>query len=133
MNVKRFILASLAVFVLFIGFDFLVHVLILGPQYEAIKGIWRIDMDKFMWIINVAELLFAFVFVYAFTKGYEGKGILEGIRYGVIIWILVQVVGTVSQLVIYPIPKELALQWIGYGLVQYLVFGVVTSLIYKEK
>ena len=85
MNTKRFILATLAVFIAGMILDYLVHMVILKGAYEALASIWRTDMNSLMWLMYVGSLIFAFLFIYIFIKGYEGKGIMEGVRYGLII------------------------------------------------
>ena len=129
-NIKRFVLATLAVFVVYEAIDLLVHMVILGKTYQAMR-IWRPDMEQKMWIIYLAVLIFSAVFVYVYSKGYEGKGLIEGLRFGVITWALIKLPGILSQYVIYPVPYKLALKWLGFALIQMAVIGIIVSLIYK--
>jgi hypothetical protein len=131
MNTKRFIIASIVIFVIYEILDFIEHGLILGSSYMSLTGIWRTDINSVMWIMVVTALVFSFLFVYIFTKGYEGKGILEGIRYGLLIGLLMVVIDIFNQYVIYPIPFILVLQWIIYGLVRFVIYGIVAAAIYK--
>ncbi len=133
MNVKRFIIASIVIVVLFIATDFLIHAVLLGPVYMALENLWRPNMEKLMWIMNVGKLLFSFLFVYIFIKGYENKGILEGIRFGIIMGLLMHGLGSTAQYVVYPVPGSLALKWFIFGMIQYIIFGIAVSLIYKPK
>lgn len=133
MNVKRFLLAALAVFVTFQVLDFLIHGLYLAPTYEALASIWRPDMMELMWVMYCTGAVLALLFVYIFVKGYQGKGIMEGVRYGLVIGLLMTVVGGLNQFVIYPVPLDLVIKWIVYGLAEFIVAGVVTALIYKPK
>ena len=66
------------------------------------------------------------------AKGLEGKGVLEGIRFSVIVALLMLIPGMLNQYVVYPVPFSLAFQWIVYGLIQYIACGVVAALIYKQ-
>jgi tryptophan-rich sensory protein len=133
MNVKRYIGASITVFVSFQVLDFIIHGIILAPTYEALKDVWRQDMMSKMWIMYITSLVLSFLFAYVFTKGYEGKGIAEGIRYGIIIGLLMNVVGMFNQYVVYPIPFSLALKWFIFGTIEFVACGIVASLIYKPK
>lgn len=130
MNTKRFILASIAVFVAYEIIDSIVHALILCGTYETLKDIWRPDMEQKMWIMYIAVLFFSFLFVYIFTKGYENKGIAEGIRYGLLIGLLINI-GMFYQYVVYPLPLTLVVQWFIYGMIQYIICGIIASIIYK--
>jgi len=89
-------------------------------------------MDK-MWIIHITNFIFSFLFVYIFTKGYENKGIVEGLRFGLIIGLLMNVVGMFNQYAVYPLPFSLAIQWFIYGIIQYVICGAVAASIYREK
>ncbi|MEJ2628987.1 MAG: hypothetical protein P8078_10565, partial [bacterium] len=74
MNGKRFLLASIIVFIVFEALNFVIHGLILAGAYEATMELWRADMNQKMWIIYLGDLVRAFLFVYIFIKGYENKG-----------------------------------------------------------
>lgn len=131
MNVKRFVFASLAVFVVGMILDFIIHNVILMEAYEALASIWRADMNSLMWIMYVGSFIFAFLFVYIFTKGYEGKGIMEGVRYGLIIGLLMLLTGVFGQYAMYPLPFNLIIQWFVFGMIEFIIFGVVAAVIYK--
>ena len=131
MNVKKFILTSIVVFIVYEILTYVVHGLILGNTYMAMPGVWRQDMQSMMWIMWLGALFFCFMFVFVFTKGYEGKGIGEGVRFGLIIGLLMVVVQMLDQYVIYPVPFGLVLQWIVFGLIQYIILGIVAALLYK--
>ena len=132
-HVKKFIIASIAVFVSFQVLDFVIHRLILGATYESIEGVWRTDMMSKMWIMCITSFVMSFLFVYLFTKGYEGKGIGEGLRFGLLIGLLMNVVGMFNQYAVYPIPFSLTLQWFIYGTIEFILCGIVAALLYNPK
>jgi hypothetical protein len=131
MNVKRFIIASIAVYLVFQVLDFIIHGVILADTYKALANVWRPDMMSLMWIFYIAGLLFAFLFVYIFIKGYEGKGILEGVRYGIIIGLLMNVIGMFGQYVMYPLPFTLIILWFISGMIESILGGIAAAAIYK--
>ncbi|UCD70562.1 MAG: hypothetical protein JSW70_06020 [Syntrophobacterales bacterium] len=133
MNIKRFIIASIAVFICFQVLNFIIHGVILDSTYESLKDVWRPDMMSKMWIMYITSLILSFLFVYIFTKGYEARGIAEGVRYGLLIGLLMNIPGMFNQYVIYPIPFYLALQWFIYGTIEFIACGIVAALIYKPK
>jgi len=113
MNCKRFIIASLAVFV-------------------CLMHVWRSDMMEKMWIMHVLGFIISFIFVFVFYKGYENKGIGEGLRFGLIIGLLMNV-AMLNQYPIYPISYKLALGWFVFGMIEFVVAGIVAAAIYKPK
>jgi len=132
MNIKRFILAGLAVFVTFQILDYVIHSLILSPVYEEFSSVWRPDMESMMWVLMAASFVFSFLFVYIYSKGF-GHGLMAGIGYGFVIGLAAMCFPAINQYVIYPLPGFLVVQWCIYGLIQYVLCGVVASLIYKPK
>lgn len=133
MNIKKFVLASIAVFITLQLLDFIIHNLLLGATYESLHAVFRPNMMDKMWIMYITSIIFSMLFVYIFTKGYEGKGLFEGAKYGLIIGLVVHLVGSYNQYVVYPITYYLALQWFIYGTLELIIAGFVVAAIYKSK
>ncbi len=133
MNVKKFILASIVVFVVYEIVNYLIHSLILAGAYQATASLWRTmeDMNSKMWILWLSDLVKSFVFVYIFTKGIENRGWMEGLRYGFWIGLYVSIGMGFGSYATSPFPFSLALQWFVFGVIQLIICGIVTALIYK--
>ena len=131
MNCKRFLIASLVIFVVITGLDYLITNYLMMASYEAFKHVWRPDMARKMWMWYPIGLLTSLLFTYIFIKGREDKGLLEGVRYGIIIWLFVSVPVSVSFYVLIPIPYTMAVKWMAIGLLEMLVSGVLVAAIYK--
>jgi len=84
-----------------------------------------------MWIMFVTSACFSFFFVYVFARGYEGKGLAEGARYGAIIGLFFGISQAYESYVIYPIPYSLALTWFLSGLAVCVVLGIVAAAVYR--
>ncbi len=134
MNIKRFVSALIVVFVLFEITNYLVHGVILASTYqsEGVRSVFRPDMMSNMWIIWLTDLIWCFFFVFFFVKGYENKGVMEGLRYGFYMGLFFSLVVAYQGYAIHPIPYSLAFQWFIYGLIQSLILGCTSSLIYKK-
>jgi len=130
-NVKRYLVASLAVFVVAEALGYLVHGVILQATYASIHGVWRPDMASKMWIESVDTFLLSFLFLYIFARGYEGKGIPEGVRFGLIMGLVLAIPAAYGTYMMIPIPYYLALEWFLYGTAQTIILGVVAAAIYK--
>ena len=133
LNAKRFIIAVIAVFVSFQILDFIIHFIILGPTYQDYKDLWRPDMMSKLWIMYISSFILSFLFIYIFAKGYEGRGLAEGIRYGIIIGLLIYAVGALNQYAVYPISFSLAVKWFVYGMIEFIICGIVAAWIYRAK
>jgi len=122
----------IAVFVTLEVLNFVIHGLILGSTYASMT-VWRSDMMSKMWITHLITLIGAFFFAFIFSKGYENKGIGEGLRYGLYIGIWLSVgmaYGTYSMIAI---PYSMALEWFLLGVVEYLIAGAVLAMVFGSK
>lgn len=133
MNIKRYLLASLLAFITLEVTNFVIHGMLLTADYESLKGIWNPDMMKLMWLMNVKDAITALIIVYIFTKGYENRGVAEGIRFGFWVGMLLWIGGAVSTWVNFPIPLSMAVKWFIYGVFQMMLVGMVIALIYRPK
>lgn len=132
---KKLWFGFVAVYFIVFALDALIHGIILDPIYssDALKSVWRSDMESKMWIYPVLSIFFSFFFTLIFSKGYEGKGIAEGIRYGIYVSLMMNIPMAYGAFVSYPIPYSLALQWFLYGTLEFIIAGVVLSLIFGMK
>ncbi len=128
---KRILFGFLAVFVVLEVVDIIVHGVILGSVYQTLENVWRPDMMEKMWIFHLVRLIVAFFFTFIFSKGYENKGIMEGIRYGFYVGMLLSVGYAYGSYASFNIPYYLALQWFLYALVEYILAGIALALVFK--
>jgi hypothetical protein len=130
---KKFWTGFVAVFVAIAVVDTIVNMFLLSSAYEATANLWRPMAEMKIWLFYVVYLFIAFFVTLIFSKGYEGKGVVEGIRFGFYVGMLMAVpmaYGTYGSM---PIPYSLALQWFIYGLIQYIIVGIVLALIYGKQ
>src|SRR4051812_40763357 len=113
MNTKRFVLSTLAVFGVLFVTDFMIHGVMLKGMYEQTPQIWRSEseMGRFFPFMLLSQLFFAAALTYVFPKGYERKGMGEGIRFGVCMSLLfgAHTFGMISYL---PVSFALIAIWI---------------------
>jgi hypothetical protein len=131
MNLKRYVAASLAVFVVSLALNYLIHGVILKSTYASVSALWRPDMQSKMWIEWMNGFLTSFLFTYIFARGYEAKGIMEGARFGLIVGLFVSIPMAYGTYVIIAIPYYLALQWFLYGTAISILLGVTAALVYQ--
>jgi ABC-type multidrug transport system permease subunit len=137
MNWKKLWLAALLVFVAYFATNMLIHVVILGDEYmkPEIQKAMRSDaeMKSYFWVRIVTTVVFSFFFTFIFAKGYERKGIMEGVRFGIYVTFFYFFVTCFEQFIIYPIPYRVVWYWIVAGLVQSVIMGIIAALVYRPK
>lgn len=132
MNIKRLLLAILAGWVVVFATDYLIHEVWLAPLYAATKPLWRPGSEiatRFCWMF-VAEFLIVTTFVIVWAKGFAGRSIGAAISFGLIMGVFQQT-WPIILFVVMPLPAELVIKWFLAGLVQAVLLGIVTSLVYK--
>jgi len=85
-----------------------------------------------MWLMYVVLAFIAFFFTLIFSKGHEGKGVTEGLRYGFYVGMLVALPFAYGSYAVMPLPYSLALKWFLYGLIEYLIAGVAVALVFGK-
>ena len=136
MNTKRWLLASVAVFVVVFVLDFIIHGLLLHGVYLQTPSLWRpqADMQRLMWIFWVGYVVFALFFVFIYTKGYEkGKpGLGQGLRFGLYVGAMLSVLHSFGWFVILPISLALSFYWFAAIFVESIAMGIAAGLVYRE-
>ena len=131
MNWKRFLVASLVTYVVVQAMDFVINEVFMKSANESLKSLWRPDMMSRIWVMYAFGAVVALLFTYIFVKGREGKGISEGVRYGIIIWLFVGVPMSLSMWVLLPIPFRIIFQGMLFSLLEMLIAGILVAVIYK--
>lgn len=131
MNKQRYVISVLVMFVFVFFYDFLVHGFLLNDIYAQTKELWRPEEEYNMFVMTMSQLGFSAVLAYIFTLNYEGKGIGEGIRFGLYMGMLLGVI-EIGKYSYMPIPMVLMLSWVLAALLIGLGSGVVLSLVYKR-
>ena len=134
MNFPRIALAAVASWVLYLGIGFLVHGVLLKDTYLQYAGVMRPEAqaNAILPIAFGCALVGFFAFAYAYAKGYEGgNGVQEGLRFGVLVGIMLCAFGSVWNYMMWPISAGLLAAWLIDFVVEFAIYGMVVGLIYK--
>lgn len=134
MDLKKYFIATLVVYVVYCALAFVIHNLILEAEYEPMVGTVLRSVSEFGLrapLLYLGNLVFALAFCAIYTYGYEaGKNWLgQGVRYGLLMGTLLTPFA-VTEYVVYPVGGMLALKWVAFGYFQTLVCGVVLAALY---
>ena len=128
---KRLWIGFVAVFVATQMIEGLLDFYLLDPIYSSYSHIWRPIMEMKLWMLPVTGMFFSFFFVFIFSKGYEGKGLAEGIRYGLYVALMVALPRAYSDYALMQIPYALALQWFLYWSLECVIAGAILSGVFR--
>jgi hypothetical protein len=135
MKLGRILVAGIAVGVVNIIWGFLTcgrffnWVYALEPTF-----IWKTVQEMPFGLLNLAGLVFAVLLalVYAVIKSaLPGKGIVKGISFGLLIWLIGTLPGNFGLGMFTRINSTVIIYWIVSGLVVNLLYGLVIAAIYR--
>jgi len=136
MNYRRIALAGIAAWCASMALGYVIHDLWLARLYQANAWAYRHpeDIRELLPIGLAAHLLGSLAFAFAYAKGYEpdreASGIAQGIRFGLIIAIIVDGFAVVWNYVTEPIAPRLGVLQV-LGIVgQFGICGAIVGLVY---
>jgi hypothetical protein len=109
----------------------IVDFILLGPTYSHFPNIWRPIAEVKLWMLPVTGAFFSYFFVFIFSKGYEGKGLLEGARYGAYAALMIVLPHAYNSYAMLQIPYSIALQWFFIGTLEYVLAGCLLSTVFR--
>jgi hypothetical protein len=131
---KKFFIAWIVVFVLWLFGSYAIHGGLLSADYMQ-TNLMRAPADaqaRFHWML-IAHAIIAGAFVWIYARGIESKPWLpQGIRFGIAAALLSIVPIYMIYYVVQPIPGMLAVKQIVFEGILVVVLGAVTAFIYKQ-
>ncbi|MEX2495507.1 MAG: hypothetical protein WD448_05420 [Woeseia sp.] len=130
---KTFWIGFIVVYIVWQAISFVVHGIMLGDTYTSMWAVFRPEaqLNSMMWMMYLSSALYLFLFCYIFTKGYEGKGIGEGLRFGLLMGLFFSIPMAIDSYVAYPLTENLAVIWFVTGVVSFMIVGAIFAAIYK--
>lgn len=133
MNLKRFVIAIVVIYILAFLAGFLIHGQILIGEYAQFPAVYRPDTEVSLLWINIGYLAFAIGAVWIYAKGVEDRPWLgQGLRFGLALWLVLAVPSFTISYAVHPISLSLTSKAIGLELINKLILGVVMAAIYRK-
>jgi hypothetical protein len=131
MNFGRVAAAAVLAWLVYMGLSPLVNTVLLADLYAQHASVFRPAGQMNLVVGFAASLVGFFVFAYAYAKGYEGgPGAMEGLRFGVVVGLILACFAVVWNYVVLPVSGVLACAWVVDTIVEMGIYGVVVGLIY---
>ncbi|MCI0612491.1 hypothetical protein L0244_05835 [bacterium] len=130
----KMVISVIVIFVLSMGFGFLIHEILLKADYDQVRQLFRTEEDgkaHFIFLV-LGQLLFSIGFVWIYNKGKEAKPFLEqGIRYGIAIAVLAGIPMFLIYYAIQPLPGMLVVKQIIFESIGVIIRGIVVAALNK--
>ena len=132
---KKVLIGAGAVYVAMAILGFVIHNVLLTSTYqqESMLHLWRPPEEMMMGVIFVSNLIVSYFLSLVFSKGYQGKGMGEGVRFGLFMGMIIATPMAYATYATMPITYSLALQWFIYGIIEYIIYGVILAAVHGMK
>lgn len=135
MNLKKYLIAVVAVFVAYSGLGYLIHEVLLEADYQPLVGTILRGVEEFgrrLPFLYLGNLVFALAFCRIYVQGYEPQKnwIGQGLRFGLIMALLLAPMA-LTAFVVYPVTGMLAVKWVIFGSLQILIASLVAAGLYQ--
>ena len=125
--------AALSVLSLIIGF--IVHALLLGPEYAQLTNLFRSEAEsqRYFVFLLAHHVLIALGMTWIYRQGREAKPWLaQGVRFGVAVSVLAVIPMYLIYFAVQPMPAGLVAKQIVYDVIGTVVMGIVAAWINKR-
>jgi catechol 2,3-dioxygenase-like lactoylglutathione lyase family enzyme len=129
---RKFLVAWLVVFVIYMAGGMVVHGILLGDEYAA-TGLMRPEAEaqRLMHLMILAHVLMAGAFTWIYARGVENRPWLgQGLRYGLAVAVLFVPIYIIYY-VVQPTPGMLAVRQIAYDTILTLILGATVAFLYR--
>lgn len=130
MNVRRFVVAVLAIFIFALVWNGFVHMVLLKEAALALEGVARPAAERNMALGLLLTAGVATLFVYSYVSFVRTPGVKRALGHSVFFALMAGLFVDMNQFFLYPIPGSLAAEWFLFGFIEFCIYGVLVSWLY---
>lgn len=130
MNLKRFVIAVVVIFLFALAWNGFVHMVLLKEANLAIERFARPAEDRDMVLGLLLTAGIAILFVYSYIAFVRTPGAKRALGHGLFFALLAGLFVDLNQFVLYPIPGSLAAAWFLFGVVEFCIYGALVYWLY---
>ena len=133
---KRFLVAWVIVFVVWMVGSFVVHGVLLAPGYKSVPELFRAEADaqQHFPFMLLAHAILAGALVWIYARGVEDSPWTgQGLRFGLAVALLTAVPWYLIYYAVQPMPGAIVARQIVYDTILTLLLGLVVAYLYRGK
>ena len=113
--------------------DFVTHGMILMKAYSECQGMFgsEAQIEKWIWLNPIAYFGMTFLLGWFFIRGYANRGVMEGLIFGVMAGLLMEVPRFCFMVMYYNQPAIMDAVPLIAGMVKFILIGIAFGAIYK--
>ena len=131
---KKFLVAWLVMFIVYMAGGFVVHGTLLKQDYMGLPNLFRSEQESmpYFHLMIFAHVLMAGAFTWIYARGVENKPWLgQGLRFGLAVALLAVLPIYLIYFSVQPMPAGLVVKQIIYDTVLTLILGAVVAFLYR--
>jgi hypothetical protein len=132
---KKFIIAWIVLFVAWFMGSFVVHGVLLHPDYMQLTNLFRTESDaqQYFPLMILAHLILSGAFVWIYSRGAEAKPwVAQGVRFGVAIALLTTVPTYMIYFVVQPMPGSVVVKQMIFDGALMVILGLIVAWLYRN-
>jgi len=132
---KKFFIAWFVIFIAWFFGSFVVHGVLLRPDYMQMTSLFRTegDQQKYFPLMISAHVILSGAFVWIYARGAEARSWLpQGVRFGIAVALLTAVPTYTIYFVVQPMPADVALKQIVCDSVLTVLLGTAVAWLYRN-
>ena len=132
---KKFLIAVVAMFVVSMVKDFLVHGMLLAQDYAKLGSLMRTPEEQqklFIWML-LAHAMIAAALVWVYVQGRrDAPWLAQGVRFGIALALLTVIPGYIIYYVVEPLPGDLIVKQVVYDTIGTVLLGMAVAALYRK-
>jgi hypothetical protein len=131
---KKFVIAWIALFVAWLVGSFVVHGVLLRPDYMQLNNLFRAegDQQKYFPLMLLAHVILSGAFVWIYARGVEAKPwVAQGVRFGIAVALLTIVPTYMIYFVVQPMPTSVVIKQIVFDGALMVILGMIAAWLYR--
>ena len=132
---RRFAIAWLVVFIVWMAGSFLVHGVLLHDDYNALQAIFRPEKDarQLFHFMLLAHVMLSGALVWIYSRGVEASPwVGQGVRFGIAVAFLTVIPTYIIYYVVQPMPSSTVIKQIVFDGALTVLLGMVVAFMYRD-
>lgn len=132
---KNFVISVVVLFVLSMALGFVVHGLLLGPEYAKLTSLFRgpQDAEKHFAFMLLAHLSIAIGWTWIYRAGRESKPwMMQGVRFGLAVAVICTIPTYLIYYAVQPMPSDLVALQVVYDTICSLIMGMAVAFLNRD-
>jgi hypothetical protein len=133
---KTFAISVVVLFVVSMALGFVVHAVLLGPDYAKLQGIFRSPQDSegHFGAMLAAHVFIAIGFTWIYRQGRESARpvLAQGVRFGLAVAVLTTIPTYLIYYAVTPMPSDVVAKQIAFDVIAMVIMGIVVAAVNRD-